>query len=96
MKKLFGFLLIGTVLAGCNLSAPTGGGVSGGMREYIVLGGRMDFESCRARGGLIIHDRGSPMVACDPRVIGPVTAPDEFDHPGDHNAPASASNPTGV
>lgn len=65
-------------LAGCQTRLPQGGGA----QEQLVLGARMSFEQCRSRGGLIIRDSGSPMVACDPRVIGPVTPADEFDHPG--------------
>ena len=67
---------IGTVLllAACQpgpmtLAAPGGGG-GGAFREFLVIGNSMTFEQCRARGGLIIRDRGSPMVACDPSVTG--------------------------
>ncbi|WP_375281587.1 hypothetical protein [Pseudooctadecabacter sp.] len=42
----------------------------------------MSFEDCRARGGIIIRDQGSPMVACDPRVRRAPVPADEFDHPG--------------
>lgn len=72
-------------LASCDLPAGgalPGAGGSGGFREYLVLGASMSFEQCRARGGLIIQDRGSPMVACDPRVVGAPVPADEFDHPG--------------
>lgn len=61
-------------------------GAGGGYKEFLVLGSRMSFEQCRAGGGLIIRDNGSPMVACDPRVVGKVVPADEFDHPG---SPAS-------
>lgn len=58
------------------------GGSGGGFREYLVLGSSMSFEQCRARGGLIIRDQNSPMVACDPRVLGTPAPADEFNHPG--------------
>lgn len=70
-------------LAGC-AAVPLGGatGGNGAFREYLVLGSRsMSFEDCRSRGGLIIEDRGSPMVACDPRVVRAPVPADEFDHP---------------
>lgn len=60
-----------------DLGAPTGGG----FREFLVIGSSMSFEQCRARGGLIIRDAGSPMVACDPSVTGAPVPADEFDHP---------------
>jgi hypothetical protein len=47
----------------------------------------MSFEKCRARGGLIIRDSGSPMVACDPNVVRAPVPVDEFDNPA--NAAAS-------
>jgi hypothetical protein len=81
----FGLVL---ALVGCNeialsglpgVSTPTGGG---GFREYIVLGSTMSFEDCRARGGIIIQDAGSPMIACDPRVLREPVPANEFDHPG--------------
>lgn len=68
------------------MSTGGAGGGSGGFREYLVLGSSMSFEQCRAKGGLIIRDQGSPMVACDPRVLGEPVPADEFDHPG---APAA-------
>ena len=49
-------LILGSVLA---LAACEGGGMvssGGGMREFMVIGNRMTFEDCRARGGLIIRD----------------------------------------
>lgn len=85
MKRLT--LICATLaLMGCEEGAgglSSGGGVSGGggMREFLVLGSRMSFEQCRAKGGLIIRDPGSPMVACDPRVLGQVVPADEFNHP---------------
>jgi hypothetical protein len=81
----FAFVL---ALFGCNeialpglpgAAAPAGGG---GFREYLVLGSSMSFEDCRARGGIIIQDAGSPMIACDPRVRREPVPADEFDHPG--------------
>ena len=63
--------------------APSGGGGGGGgFREYLVLGSTMNFEECRARGGIIIRDAGSPMIACDPRVRREPVPANEFDHPG--------------
>ncbi len=59
-----------------------GGGGAGSLREYLVLGSTMNFEECRARGGMIIRDAGSPMVACDPRVRREPVPANEFDHPG--------------
>lgn len=78
-------------LASCDLAATGQGaglgfassvGGNAGYREYLVLGSSMSFEDCRARGGLIITDRGSPMVACDPRVVRAPVPANEFDHPG--------------
>lgn len=83
-RRLMAVLAVGT-LAGCD--APNAGGGlgavgAGGFTEYLVLGSSMSFEECRARGGLIIRDAGSPMVACDPRVRGAPVPADEFNHPG--------------
>ncbi|MGR3485524.1 MAG: hypothetical protein ACU0BF_09275 [Paracoccaceae bacterium] len=84
-------LATGAVLAAAAGCAATGGlpglgggatGGGGGFREYLVLGSAMSFEQCRSRGGFIIRDAGSPMVACDPRVIRAPVPADEFDHPG--------------
>lgn len=69
-------------LPGLPGAAPTGGGATGGFREYLVLGSTMTFEQCRARGGIIIRDTGSPMIACDPRVTREPVPANEFDHPG--------------
>ena len=44
-------------------------GVGNGFREFMLIGSSMTFDQCRALGRLIIHDSGSPMVACDPNVI---------------------------
>ena len=85
-------VLVGVLALGaCDEAAQQNGG---GMREYMVLGGGMSFEQCRARGGLIIRDRGSPMVACDPSVRGEPAPPDEFDHP-DSPVPQPAGGDTG-
>lgn len=78
MKKL----ILGSVLL---LAACEGGatvGRSSGMQEYLVIGGRMTFEQCRARGGYIIRDHNSPMIACDPTVVREPVPADEFNHPG--------------
>lgn len=79
--------LAGLTLAACD-QMPAGGGLgaapSGGssaFREYLVVGNRMTFEQCRARGGFIIRDPGSPMVMCDPSVRGEPIPANEFDHP---------------
>lgn len=80
MKRLA--LLAVMTAAACDPAMQTAApGAGGGMREQLVLGSRMSFEECKARGGLIIKDQGSPMVACDPHVQGPVTPDDEFNHP---------------
>lgn len=88
MKRLV--LGFGLLLAACE-DMPAGGGGSGGggVREFLVLGSSMTFEQCRARGGLIIRDNGSPMVACDPHVIRTAVPADEFDNPAS-NATAAA------
>ncbi|MCF2869953.1 hypothetical protein L0664_02635 [Octadecabacter sp. G9-8] len=86
VSVVFGLAL---ALVGCDEiampgAAPAAGGLGGSSapREYLVLGSNMGFEECRARGGLIIRDSGSPMVACDPRVRGTPVPAGEFDHPG--------------
>jgi len=50
----------------------------------------MSFEQCRARGGLIIRDAGSPMVACDPNVIRAPVPADEFNNPTSNAAASDA------
>lgn len=84
MKRFFLISALG-LLAACEPGAVgPGPAVSGGggMREFLVLGSsRMSFEQCRARGGLIIRDKGSAMVACDPRVRRKPVPADEFNHP---------------
>lgn len=83
MKRFFLIPALG-LLAACEpgavgpSSAVSGGG---GMREFLVLGSRMSFEQCQARGGFIIRDKGSAMVACDPRVRREAAPSDEFNHP---------------
>ena len=88
MKRIaFGCIL---ALAACDEAAmqgASGGSGGGGFQEFLVLGSSMSFEKCRAGGGLIIRDSGSPMVACDPNVIRAPVPVDEFDNPA--NAAAS-------
>lgn len=89
MKRVVFGCVMGLTLAGCDETAmasiggggggATGGG--GGFREFLVIGNTMTFEQCRARGGLIIQDQGSPMVACDPNVRRAPVPADEFSHP---------------
>ncbi len=90
MKRLS--LLAILALFGCDETqmarAPSGGGSA--FQEFLVIGSRMSFEQCRARGGLIIRDAGSPMTACDPTVLGKVVPADEFDHPAGLAARESA------
>lgn len=86
-KLIFGAVL---ALAACEGSGSMTGGSGGGMREFMVIGGRMTFEQCRARGGLIIRDSNTAMVACDPSVRGDPVPADEFDHPDDK--PAGTEN----
>lgn len=89
MKRVvFGCVML---LAACEdmpMSSGGGGGTGGGgaVREYLVLGSSMSFEDCRARGGLIIRDQGSPMIACDPHVIRAPAPLDEFNNPSANTA----------
>lgn len=81
-------------LAACDetaLQSAMGGMSSGGgaFQEQLVIGAAMTFEQCRAKGGLIIKDAGSPMTACDPNVIRAPVPIDEFDNPS-HNTGAAA------
>lgn len=82
MKKIGAVILL--ALAACE-EVPNSGlsrGAGTGITEYLVLGSSMSYDDCKARGGLIIHDQGSPMYACDPRVIRRAPPPeDEFSHP---------------
>jgi len=90
MKRLI--LLGALALVGCDQAMIANGLGAGAPRpEFLVVGNRMTFEQCRARGGLIIRDRGNPMVMCDPSVLGPVVPPDEFDHPESQAAAAAAA-----
>lgn len=75
--------LAGFTLSACDVAIGPSQGAPGVQKEYFVLGGSsMGFETCRANGGLIIHDQGSNMWACDPRVKVKAPPPeDEFDHP---------------
>lgn len=93
MKRLVLILGSLTALAACEeMPGAEGLGLPAGSenayREYLVLGSTMSFESCRSRGGLIIRDQGSPMVACDPDVRGEPVPAGEFDHP---DAPVGAN-----
>ncbi len=76
------------LLAACEGGAGFGGGgAASTVREFMVIGNRMTFEQCRARGGLIIRDANTAMIACDPSVRGEPQPVDEFNNP--------ASNPAG-
>ena len=87
MKRLIAFGIIGLALAACDEAAMSAGpsGPSRGLTEQLVIGSRMSFADCQARGGVIIRDQGSAMVACDPSVKrAPAPEPDdEFNHPTD-------------
>ena len=97
MKRVALLSLLG--LAACvegGLPALTSGGnsvsTSSAYTEYLVLGGaRMTFEQCKAQRGLVIHDQGSPMWACDPRVTvnAPIDDTNEFNHPANPAGTAS-------
>ncbi len=77
-------LILGSVVA---LAACEGGSTGGGgMREFMVIGNRMSFEECRARGGLMIRDSNTAMVACDPTIRREPVPADEFNHPNDKPA----------
>ena len=82
--KRFAFLCL-MLAAACepvpSVTAPPPGTTSPGMREFMVIGGRMTFERCRALGGLIIRDVSTAMIACDPTVRGEPVPADEFAHP---------------
>lgn len=86
MKRILVGLSCALALVGCDeIALPTGGspiGAGTGTMEFMVLGSTMGFEECRARGGIIIRDIGSPMVACDPRATREPVPANEFDHPG--------------
>ncbi|WP_159086978.1 hypothetical protein [Loktanella sp. Alg231-35] len=76
------YMILGSVLAlaACEGTGAMGGGGSG-RQEYMVIGNRMSFEQCRARGGLIIRDSNTSMVACDPTIRREPEPADEFNHP---------------
>lgn len=82
MKRVF--LLSGLALAGCD-EAAMAPGVPGrpasAFTEYLVIGNSMTFDQCKARGGFIIRDQGSPMVACDPSVVRTPPPADDLVHP---------------
>jgi len=82
-------MILGSVLAlaACEGTGAIGGGGGSSRTEFMVIGNRMTFEQCRARGGLIIRDSNTSMIACDPSVRGEPQPVDEFDNP--------ANNPTG-
>lgn len=77
-------------LAACDEAGMATSGGGGGFSERLVIGSSMTFEQCRARGGLIIRDNGSAMVACDPNVIRAPVPVDEFDHPTANTAASGA------
>lgn len=91
MRGAAALLALAALLAGCD-TVP-GGGVNGqgGLipvaagtprPERLVLhGGHMTFDQCVAQGGLIIQDKGNPMMACDPTVDRAPPPANEFDHP---------------
>lgn len=87
MRLALGLVLIAAcdqvALPGLPGSAATqmGGGNDGGRTEFLVLGSNMSFDDCRTRGGFIIHDQGSNMYACDPKVRRQPVPVDEFNHP---------------
>jgi hypothetical protein len=76
----FSVLAVCATLAGCDEASmgalggsggggPSFGGGGGGRSEQMVLGSNISFATCKERGGLIIRDANTSMVACDPRVI---------------------------
>ncbi len=68
------------------VAGPGSAGTTSAYKEYLVLGGaRMSYDECKARRGLLIHDQGSPMYACDPSVTVNAQIDDsqEFAHPAD-------------
>ncbi|RYH01933.1 hypothetical protein EU805_12155 [Salipiger sp. IMCC34102] len=82
-------LLALMAVAGCEGGAMLGADAGGAVQERLVIGSSMSFEDCRAGGGLIIRDAGSPMIACDPSVKRrpvPQTAPDTAVDDTDLNA----------
>ncbi|MDG1802298.1 hypothetical protein [Thalassobium sp. R2A62] len=67
----FSVLAVCATLAGCDEASmgALGGSGGGGRSEQMVLGSNISFATCKERGGLIIRDANTSMVACDPRVI---------------------------
>lgn len=82
--KYMAFVAV-VMLAACE-GAPGIGGGGGGTREFMVIGNSMTFEQCRARGGLIIRDASTSMVACDPTVRREPVPADEFNNPASNPA----------
>ena len=74
-------LILGSVLflAACEGGLDIDAGTN--QREFMVIGNTMTFEECRARGGLIIRDSNTSMVACDPTVRSEPVSADEFGNP---------------
>lgn len=72
------WVMMAMLLTACDGTAGLGGAPA---PEFMVIGGRMSFEDCRARGGLIIRDANTSMIACDPSVRGEPQPVDEFDNP---------------
>lgn len=95
MSRLTRYLTLGLVAASLTACVETGltpiggdssAGTTSAYKEYLVLGGaRMSYEDCKARRGLLIHDQGSPMYACDPSVTvnAQIDESQEFAHPAD-------------
>lgn len=50
-------------------------------QEFLVIGNSMSFERCRARGGLIIRDTFTSMIACDPTVRRTPVPAEQIGHP---------------
>lgn len=75
-------VVLGSVLAlaACEGTGAMGAG-GGGRAELMVIGNRMTFEQCRSRGGFIIRDANTNMVACDPTIVREPVPADEFNHP---------------
>ncbi len=88
MKRVV-FLMI-LALAGCDEATMASLGATGGtsagrttsaFTEQLVIGSSMSFAQCQAKGGFIIRDQGSPMVACDPSVVRAAPPADDLQHP---------------
>jgi len=94
MKRVVFGCVMALGLAACEDAGGLGGAIGAAMTsprdssavtEKLVLGSNMSFEQCRAKGGFIIRDAGSPMTACDPNVLHTPAPADEFNNP-DNNA----------